>query len=166
LQRCDDVDFFQIILPTEWPRGLNRDLRTVTWHIHLWTHQRVYLQNMSVGDSIGNSQYIPILSTLYFFFFFPISPLPSRTAANHPFQLSLSFKYKHSSFLYFCMWLQKHRFLWIFFSIRIILTRLYKKSMEDFEVLMYAWHTSSYFIVVIFLYDKLWKKGYKDISLL
>jgi len=45
-----------------------------------------------------------------------------------------------------------------FFSIRIVFTRLYKKSLEDFEVLMHTWLTSSYFIhLLMFLYDKLWK---------
>jgi len=72
--------FFQTILLMEWPRDLNRDLRTVTWHGHQWTHRR----NVSIGDSIGNSQYIPTLPTLYFSFFFPIPPLPSQAAANHP----------------------------------------------------------------------------------
>jgi hypothetical protein len=46
-----------------------------------------------------------------------------------------------------------------FFSIRIVLTRLYNKSMEDSKVLMYMWQTSSYFIdLLIVLYDKLWKR--------
>jgi hypothetical protein len=60
LQRYDDVDFFQTILPTEWSRDSNRDLRTVTWHIHRQTYQR----DVSVGDSIGKSQYIPPMPTL------------------------------------------------------------------------------------------------------
>jgi hypothetical protein len=61
LQRCDEVDFFfQTVLPTEWPRDSNRDLRTVTRH----SHRRVYRRNVSVGESIGKSQYIPTLPTL------------------------------------------------------------------------------------------------------
>jgi len=114
LQWRDDVDFFQMILPMEWPRDSNWDLRTVTWHCHRRTHQQVYRRNVSVGDSIGKSEYIPTLPTLllYFSSFFPIPPLPSQTTANHPSQLSPSSQHKHSSFLYFCTWSQ-HLFLWI-----------------------------------------------------
>ena len=117
LECCNGVMtwiFFQTLIQTEWPRDSNLDLRIVTWHIHRWNHRRVYRWKVSVGDSIGKSQYIPSADTLflYFSFFFPIPPLPSQTAANHPSQLSPSSQHKHSSFLYFRTWSQ-HLFLWI-----------------------------------------------------
>jgi hypothetical protein len=52
------IDFWKVA--TVWLRDSNRDLRTMTWHIH-W---RTYRRDMSVSDSIGKSQYIPTLPTL------------------------------------------------------------------------------------------------------
>ena len=94
MQRRGDVEFFQTILPTEWPRDSNWDSCTVTWHCHQRNHRR----NVSVDDSISKNHYIRplcrhslplfLLLLLFFFFFFPIPPLPSQTATNHPSQLS------------------------------------------------------------------------------
>jgi len=63
MQRRGDVEFFQTILPTEWPRDSNWDSRSMTWHFH----QR----NVSVGDSIGKSHYIR-------------SPLPTLSSSVSP----------------------------------------------------------------------------------
>ena len=81
-QRCDDVDYFQLILSTELPRDSNRDSRTVTWHFHWRNHWRVYRQNVSVGDSIGQSHYIPTLPTL------SSSVSPSSSPSSSPSHLS------------------------------------------------------------------------------
>jgi hypothetical protein len=56
--------FFQTILPTELLRDSNRDSRIVTWHFHRRNHWQVYRQNVSIGDSISKSHYIPTLPTL------------------------------------------------------------------------------------------------------
>jgi len=74
LQRCGNVDFFQMSLPTEWPRDSNRDSRTVTWHFHR--------RNLSVGDSIGKSHYIPTMPTL------SSSISPSSSPSSFPSHLS------------------------------------------------------------------------------
>jgi hypothetical protein len=83
MQRCGDVEFFQTILPTEWPRDSNWDSRIVTWHFHWRNHRR----ERFVSDSIGKSHYIRTSSTdtlflcfsLFFPFFFLIPSLPSQT---------------------------------------------------------------------------------------
>jgi len=78
LQRCDGEDFFQMILPTELPRDSKWDSRTMTWHFYRRNHR----QNMSVGDSIGKSQYIPTLPTL------SSSVSPSSSPSSSPSHLS------------------------------------------------------------------------------
>ena len=88
MQRCGDVEFFQTILPMEWPRDSNRDSPTVTWHFHQrnhrWNHRRIH----SVGNSIGKSHYIPTPSAKTFVspsFSFPshLSP-PKLQPTTHP----------------------------------------------------------------------------------
>jgi len=79
MQRRGDVEFFQTILPTEWPRDSNWDSRTVTWHCHRWNHRR----NVSVGYSIGKNHYIHLLCRhslplfLLFLLSHPTSHLPN-----------------------------------------------------------------------------------------
>jgi len=72
------------IFPDDFTDGMtedsNQDLRTVTWRIHRQNYRRVYRQNLSVGDSIGKSQYIhtlPILSS-------SISPSSSPSQLSPP----------------------------------------------------------------------------------
>jgi len=108
-----------MILPTEWPRDSNRDLRTVTWPIYHQNYRRVYQQDVSVGDSIGKSQYIHTLPTLSSSISPSSSPSqlspPKLQTTTHPLKISPSSQHKHSSCLYFCTWSQ-HPFsdlLWI-----------------------------------------------------
>jgi len=108
MQRRGDVEFFQTILPTEWPRDSNWDSRTVTWHCHRW--------NVSVGDSIGKNHYIHPLCRhslplfLLLLLSHPTSSLPNCSQPPIP-TLHYS-QHKHSSFLYL---VRGHniRFLWI-----------------------------------------------------
>ena len=102
-KQCDDVEFFQTILLTKWPRDSNRDLRTVTCPIHHQNYRRVYQQDVSVCDSIGKSQYIRTLLSLSSIS--PSSPLTNCKQAPTP-PKNISLFLKHSSFLYFCMWSQ------------------------------------------------------------
>ena len=76
LQLCDDVDFFQTILPTEWPR----DICTVTWHFHRRNYWWAYRQKCFVDNSIGKSHYIPTLPTLSS----SISPFSSPSHLSPP----------------------------------------------------------------------------------
>jgi len=72
----------QTIFLTEWPRDSNWDKRTVTWHFHWrnrqWNHRRI----PSVSDSIRKTIIYPPIFLYFSFFFFPIPPLPSQTAAT------------------------------------------------------------------------------------
>ena len=85
--------FFQKILPMEISRDSNPDSRSATWHFHRWNHRRIYRRKVSVGDSIGKSQYmltLPTLSSSVSPSSSPshLSPLPSQTTTKHPSQLS------------------------------------------------------------------------------
>ena len=96
-QRHGDVRWFY---RRKVPRDSNCDSRTVTWRCH----RRHHRWNDFVGDSVGKSHYMhPPADTLilcFSFFFFPISPLPSQTAAKHPSQTLHYSQHEHSSFLY------------------------------------------------------------------
>ena len=88
------------------PRDSNWDSRTMTWHCHRRNHRR----NKFVGDSVGKNHYMhPSANTLFLcfsFFFFPIPPLPSQTAAplpncsQTPIPTLHYSQHEHSSFLY------------------------------------------------------------------
>jgi len=86
------------------PRDSNCDSRTVTWRCHRQHHRRNHRRIPSVGDSVGKNHYMhPSADTLilcFSFFFFPIPPLPSQTAAKHPSQTLHYSQHEHSSFLY------------------------------------------------------------------
>ena len=75
------------------PRDSNCDSRTVTWRFHRRhhrrNHRRKHRRKYSVDDSVEKKHYMhPSADTLFlcfsFFFFFPIPPLPSQTAAPLP----------------------------------------------------------------------------------
>jgi len=105
--------FFQTILSIEISRDSNLDSHSATWHFHRWNDQ----WKVSIGDSIGKSQYmltLPTLSSSVSPSFSPshLSPLPSPLSPPLPNynQTSIptlpSSQHKHSSFLYFCTWSQ------------------------------------------------------------
>jgi len=77
MQRRGDVRRFY---RQKLSRDSNWDSRTVTWHCHRWS--------TSVGDFVEKNHYMhPSADTLFLcfsFFFFPIPPLPSQTAAPLP----------------------------------------------------------------------------------
>jgi hypothetical protein len=108
MQRFGNVEFFQMILPTEWLRDSNWDSHTVTWHCRR--------RNVSVGDSIGKNHYIHPLNRyslplfLLLLLSHPTSPLSNCSQPPIP-TLHYS-QHKHSSFLYL---VRGHniRFLWI-----------------------------------------------------
>jgi len=113
MQRHGDVEFFQTILPTEWPRDSNWDSCTVTWHCHQRNHRR----NVSVDDSISKNHYIRPLCRhslslfLLLLLSHPISPLPN--CSQPPISTLHYSQHKHSSFLYLVRG-QNIRFLWIY----------------------------------------------------
>jgi hypothetical protein len=78
LQQCGDMDFFQMILPTD----SNRDSRPVTSHFHRQNHRWNHQHNVFVGDSIGKSHYIPTSLTLF------SSVSPSSYPSSFPSHLS------------------------------------------------------------------------------
>jgi len=78
LQQCGDMDFFQMILPTD----SNRDSRPVTSHFHRQNHRWNHQHNVFVGDSIGKSHYIPTSLTLF------SSVSPSSCPSSFPSHLS------------------------------------------------------------------------------
>ena len=84
------------------PRDSNCDSRTVTWRCHRRHHRRYHRRIPSVGDTVGKNHYMhPCADTLilYFsFFFFPIPPLPSQTAAKHPSQTLHYSQHEHSQY--------------------------------------------------------------------
>ena len=100
-QRHGDVRWFY---RRKLPRDSNWEGRTVTWRCHRRHHRRNTRRKYSVGDSVGKNHYMPpsadILFLCFSFFFFPIPPLPSQTAAKHPSQTLHYSQYEHSSFLY------------------------------------------------------------------
>ena len=111
LESCNGV-MTLIFFPDDFIGGMTEGFKPGSPYSDVAQSPMGIPRNVFVVDSIGNSQYILTLPTLYFSFFFPIPPLPSRTATNHPSQLPPSSQHKHSSFLYFCTWSQLP-FLWI-----------------------------------------------------